>query len=189
MQIKPMPASARDVLRNYPELSRACAGAIEPCQCPIRAVALSTTTLADKEEIAMSVLSLPRGWIEVLGDRWRRWRETVVNRIDIDKFSAAELARLARDIGLDSAEFKKLAARDSHSADLLLRHMAALRLEFAAIKAKYPEVIRDLQRCCTICDNKAQCERSLEGNQSLGEALDYCPNKDTLSVLKSDKCH
>src|SRR5690349_9536910 len=70
-----------------------------------------------------------------------------------------ESACIARDLGISPDELRSLARRDMSAADLLLRRMATLRLDPAQIDSA---VMRDLQRCCSMCKDKVLCMHELE---------------------------
>jgi hypothetical protein len=91
-----------------------------------------------------------------------------------------ELTRVAQDLGISSADLRALAAQDKTAADLLYRRLESLRLDPASID---PAVMRDLQRCCSTCDNKQLCAHELEDGPKGARWPTYCPNEDTIAAI------
>lgn len=93
-------------------------------------------------------------------------------------------AGIARDLGITADDLGALARRDSHSADLLVRRMATMGLDPA--KVGFP-MMRDLQRCCSMCGSKQVCMHELEDKPKVATWPAYCPNEYTLGALIADK--
>jgi len=93
---------------------------------------------------------------------------------------ALDLERIGHDLGISAADLRALAARDKKAADLLYRHLEALRLDPAGVD---PTVMRDLQRCCSTCDSKPLCAHELEDKPQGASWPKYCPNEQTIAAL------
>ena len=65
--------------------------------------------------------------------------------------------------------------------------MAMLGLDPAEISRSQPQTMRDLQRVCTLCADKPDCEHDLAGDPSDPSWRDYCPNEGTLGALASER--
>lgn len=119
---------------------------------------------------------------EALSRRWNAWRATRAQGADLAYCDGAEVGRIAQDLGLSAEELKLLASRDPGSADLLYRRLALLGMDTAKIKAALPQVLRDMQRCCSECNQKGRCVHDLEAGT--GPLMpDYCPNAETLAAV------
>jgi hypothetical protein len=46
--------------------------------------------------------------------------------------------------------------------------------------------MRDLQRVCSICDNKRACEHDLDRNPGSPAWRDYCANADTFAAVAGE---
>jgi hypothetical protein len=104
-------------------------------------------------------------------------RARVNELIDCDP---SEMARVARDLGVSATELCLLVSRDKTAADLLYRRMETLRLDPTSID---PALMRDLQRCCSICDSKQLCAHELEDKPKGANWPKYCPNEYTIAAL------
>ena len=80
----------------------------------------------------------------------------------------------------------ELTRQSADSAALLYR-----RLEQAGIDLRMIDksALRDMQRCCSCCDSKAQCAHELEDQPKTATWPEYCPNRLTLETLGGMKCH
>jgi Family of unknown function (DUF6455) len=95
---------------------------------------------------------------------------------------AAELARIGQDLGISAADLRVLATRDKKAADLLKRRLETLRIDPTSVD---PAVMRDLQRCCSICDSKPLCVHELEDKPKGASWPKYCPNEQTIADLST----
>jgi hypothetical protein len=124
-------------------------------------------------------------------DRLARWwrvsasrRSTVAALAD---WGPAEAARIAQDISVSgAAELRVLAGKWPDSTDLLSRRMRQINLDAAKIVQVEPQVVRDLERVCTLCTSKRRCSRDFAKGRSASSWQAYCPNTMTLRALTAD---
>jgi Family of unknown function (DUF6455) len=121
-------------------------------------------------------VELLRSIVQVGKALWRK-RAAVNELADID---APEVGRIARDLGISSADLRLLASRDKTAAALLYRRMETLRVDPTGLD---PAVMRDLQRCCSNCDSKQLCAHELEDKPKGATWPSYCPNEQTIVAL------
>ena len=118
---------------------------------------------------------------------WRNWNGRRKARLDLDCCGAVEVERIARDMGVSGADLSILAGKWPDAADLLYRRMNEIKLDRMEITQADAQVIRDLQRVCTVCGSKRRCEHELAKNPSDPAWQIYCPNATTLSVLVAER--
>ena len=109
---------------------------------------------------------------------WRNWwsrRGLLGELLDLD---LGEPNIIANNLSLSLTELPLLANSDANAAVQLQRRLALLGLDSKAIN---PSVMRDLVRCCIICNSKRHCTHELEAQPSSADWLKYCPNSDTIS--------
>jgi hypothetical protein len=116
--------------------------------------------------------------IEVFADWWKQHRD---RPRDLDYVTAPDLDTIARDIGVSTADLRRL--NRSGSELLLPRMMAALHLDPAQVKATDLALFRDLQRVCTLCNCKKRCARTLADGDAAATYEAYCPNALSLKAL------
>jgi hypothetical protein len=144
---------------------------------------------ADKRRLAMQVpqTSFPRKVVHVLVGAWRGWRERRARIAELAACDPMELSHMAGDLNLSCEELISLARRDDRSADLVERRLRALGFDPAALSAREPAVMRDLQRCCSVCGNKTRCTHDLDAGVTRGNWRHYCVNSDTLAALMTQR--
>ena len=102
-----------------------------------------------------------------------------------DQLSDFEVARMARDAGLSAHELRSIAQLSPDAAQLLSRRMGVLNLDVDSVLETDMNLMRDMQRLCSICDVKRQCERDLIIRPDNPVWQQYCPNECTLMELQS----
>jgi len=126
------------------------------------------------------------GWLHSIGNAWTRYRRRRAAVAELQGLGTADLERIVQDAGLSFGDVLELAKQSGDSAALLYR-----RLEQTGIASRNIEtaVLRDMQRCCTLCDSKAKCGSELASKPKAASWPDYCPNRLTIESLDPAKCH
>jgi hypothetical protein len=106
---------------------------------------------------------------------------------ELDRCGSAEVERIARDVGVSGADFSILAGKWPDAADQLYWRMNEIKLDRAEVTHADPQVMRDLQRVCTVCGSKRRCEHELANNPSDPAWQKYCPNATTLLALAAKR--
>jgi hypothetical protein len=116
--------------------------------------------------------------------RWLlEWQKARAKLMELDRCGAAEIERIAKDVGLTTRDLRILAAKSADAADLLYRRMAVLGLDPTELGRTEPALLRDLQRLCSTCADHKRCALDLSENAAGSEWHDYCPNAMTLRML------
>jgi len=105
--------------------------------------------------------------------------------LDLDRCGPAEAARIAHDLNVSRGELRVLASK--WPDDLLSRRLKQVELDAAEIVHTEPEVVRDLQRVCTVCGSKRKCNHDLANHPSDSAWVKYCPNATTLGALVAER--
>jgi len=121
------------------------------------------------------------GLIEVFGN-WlihcREMRE--LRQLDSGQFDS-----IARDLRMTPADLDRFVCQGPHSADELPKLLKVLGIDEAALVRSEPAVLRDMERVCVSCGQKAQCRNDLEIGVSARDYEDYCLNAPTMNALRS----
>jgi hypothetical protein len=112
---------------------------------------------------------------------WRNMNIRCRKLAELDSCGPAEVGRIARDLGVSRAELSVLAGK--WPDDLLSRRLQQVNLERAELAHVEPQVLRDLERVCTLCGSKRKCNHDLANNPSDSAWIEYCPNATTLDAL------
>jgi hypothetical protein len=118
-----------------------------------------------------------------VGEWLKSWWEQSTALAELDACSSREMERMARDAGIGVGDLRVLAGKWPDAADLVQRRMAALGIDAVRVDATEPAVMRDLQRVCSLCDNKRVCEHDLDRSPANDAWRAYCPNTGTLAAL------
>src|SRR5262245_51020556 len=121
----------------------------------------STRRRAFITEGAMSCLAQTGerpGFARRLAHWWRNWNGRRRAMAELDRCGSAEVERIARDVGVSGADFSILAGKWPDAADRLYWRMNEIKLDRAEVTHADPQVMRDLQRVCTVCGSKRRCE-------------------------------
>jgi hypothetical protein len=116
---------------------------------------------------------------------WRNWNRTRRTMLDLDRCGPAEAEHIARDLNVSGAELRVLAGK--WPDDLLSRRLKQVELDAAEIVHTEPQVVRDLQRVCTVCGSKRKCDHDLANRPSGSAWVKYCPNATTLGALIAER--
>ena len=126
-------------------------------------------------------------FVRRLAHWWQRWNGRRRAMADLNSCGSAEMERIARDVGVSGADLSILAGKWPDAADLLYWRMNEIKLDRMEITHADPQVMRDLQRVCTICGSKRRCEHQLANNPSDPAWQKYCPNATTLLALAAER--
>lgn len=112
--------------------------------------------------------------------KWLRMWASDGNALELER-CGDDIRRIAADSGVSVADLRRLVPLGPQAAALLPHMMEALNLDPAATPL---EVLRDLQRVCSFCKNKAECTCELARGSADTTYVDFCPNAETLRSLQ-----
>ena len=127
------------------------------------------------------------GFVRRLAHWWRSWNGRRRAMADFDSCGPAEMERIARDVGVNGADLSTLAGKWPDAADLLYWRMNEIKLDPMEITHADAQVMRDLQRVCTVCGSKRRCKHELANNPSDPAWQKYCSNATTLLALAAER--
>jgi len=131
---------------------------------------------------ALSAQSKIRASIGAISQWWREWRDS---SSELKYCGEDAIEGMAKDAGVSVDEFRQLARKSPHSADLLLRRMTALDLDPGEVHRIEPQTFHDLQRVCSMCREQRRCVHDLAADADNPAWKDYCPNVATLMALNA----
>ena len=112
--------------------------------------------------------------------QWLRMWAPDADALELER-CGVDARRIAADSGLGVADLRRLVPLGPQATALLPHMMEALNLDPAATPL---ELLRDLQRVCSFCKNKAECTCELARGSADTTYVDFCPNADTLRSLQ-----
>ena len=96
---------------------------------------------------------------------------------------AANFGRIAGDLRMSSADLEALVRQGPHAADELPMMLTALGVDQEALARTEPLVLRDMERVCSLCNHKRQCDRDLAAGTAAAHYEEYCGNAPTIDGL------
>lgn len=121
--------------------------------------------------------------VEGLIDVFTDWLRHVRERDDDARLDARTFGDISRDLRLPRGELDTLMRMSSHSADELPKLLKVLGLDEAELIRTEPGVMRDMERVCSQCVRKAQCNNDIETGAAAADFGDYCSNAPTIQAL------
>lgn len=118
------------------------------------------------------------------------WLKAIVGRFAsrgvLSELDRTEFDQVARDLNLSRFELQRLSSGNGSSPALLHQRMADFELAPEALTRQHPEVMRDLQRVCGMCDATKRCANEFAQSAPASSRSDYCPNTQTLQALERE---
>jgi hypothetical protein len=106
-------------------------------------------------------------------------------RSELAGLSDEEVARLAQDVGMHAVDFRAMAEQELPRAAELFVRMADVGLDASEVATSERAVMRDLERVCSLCKSKSQCNYDFQ--RGITGIPDYCQNKDTFVALIAER--
>ncbi|WP_210340426.1 hypothetical protein [Bradyrhizobium sp. CCBAU 51753] len=110
-----------------------------------------------------------------------RLRAFLARRHEFDLMAAREVDEIAHELNLSTSDLRAL-AREQGSPELLSKRLEHAGLSEQSLASSHCDVLRDLQRVCGLCREKARCAADLARERRASPAK-YCPNELTLTAL------
>jgi transcriptional regulator with XRE-family HTH domain len=111
---------------------------------------------------------------------WLRHRRELNEMRQMDR---TDFDRIAGDLQVSPDELDELVRNGPHAADELPKLLQALGIDEAALASAQPLVLRDMERVCAMCRDKARCDRDLAAGTSAEHYHSYCLNAPTIDRL------
>ena len=116
--------------------------------------------------------------------RWRAWWR---KHNELASLPRDELHRMAADFGMGTRDLEELVAKGPQAADLLHQRLDALGLSRADVQRIAFSLMRDLERTCACCSDKAECKKDLAAKPDDPAWKQYCPNAVSLEAIMKAK--
>ena len=135
----------------------------------------------------MTVQEHPYPRVEMLIDTFANWLKHRRELSEIRQMDTAEFDRIASDLRVSPGELETLVRQGPHAADELPLLLKALGIDEKALARTEPLVLRDMERVCSLCSHKRECDRDLHAGTSSEHYQGYCLNAATIDSLADRK--
>ena len=123
--------------------------------------------------------------VDRIADAFGNWLQRRRDIREIREFDGSELAKVARELNVATADLDTLVHQGPHAADELSTLLTLLGVDKEALAEKQPLVLRDMTRVCASCQQKRRCDRDLSQGSSAQHFEDYCLNAPALEGLRT----
>jgi len=131
----------------------------------------------------MTVQEKPYPVVNLVIDTFGEWLKHRRELREMREMDAASLGQIASELRMSSADLEALVRRGPHAADELPQMLAALGVDQQDLARTEPLVLRDMERVCSLCNHKRQCDRDLAAGTAAAHYQEYCGNADTIDGL------
>jgi transcriptional regulator with XRE-family HTH domain len=131
----------------------------------------------------MTAQSKPFSAIEVLTTAFGDWLKHRRELNELRQLDTNEFDRIAGELRVSPSDLNELVRQGPHAADELPKLLKALGIDEEALARTQPLVLRDMERVCSLCQDKGQCDRDLAAGTSAEHYKGYCLNASTIDVL------
>ncbi len=123
--------------------------------------------------------------IDMFGD-WLKHRRELGELRELD---TASFNQIASDLRVSPVDLNELVRHGPNSADELPKLLKALGIDEENLARTEPLVLRDMERVCSLCNHKRQCDHDLAAGASPGRYHQYCLNASTIDALDEPARH
>ena len=102
---------------------------------------------------------------------------------EIRQMDRTDFDRIAEDLRVSPTDLDALVRHGSHAADELPVMLKALGIDEHKLARTEPMLLRDMERVCALCRDKAKCDRDLIAGTAAAHYEDYCLNAPTIDQL------
>ncbi|MGA2291789.1 DUF6455 family protein [Bradyrhizobium sp.] len=131
----------------------------------------------------MTAQSKPFPGVAILINTFGDWLKHRRELNELRQLGTAEFDRIASELQVTPADLNELVRHGPHAADELPGLLKALGIDEEALARAEPLVLRDMERVCTLCRDKGQCDRDLAAGTSAEHYRGYCLNASTIDSL------
>ncbi|MCP3393578.1 DUF6455 family protein [Bradyrhizobium sp. CCGB12] len=131
----------------------------------------------------MSTASRPYPIVQDLIESFVGWLKHRRDMNEMRQLDRADFDRIASDLRIAPDDLDALVRHGKHVADELPKMLEQLGINAEGLGRAQPLLLRDMERVCSLCNNKGQCDRELAAGSAAENFHGYCGNAATLESL------
>ena len=131
----------------------------------------------------MSTASRPYPIVQDLIESFAGWLKHRREINEMRQLDRADFDRIASDLRIAPDDLDALVRHGKHAADELPRMLERLGINAEGLGRAQPLLLRDMERVCSLCNHKRQCDRELADGSAAENFHGYCGNAATLESL------
>ena len=119
--------------------------------------------------------------VERLAHRFGDWLKHRQELNEMRQLNTSEFDRIAGDLRVSPSDLDELVRHGPHAADELPQLLKSLGITEDDLARVQPMLVHDMERVCSLCANKRECDRDLAAGTSAEHYQGYCPNTSTIA--------
>jgi len=127
--------------------------------------------------------------VEFLIDKFANWLKHRRELNEMRQLNRTDFNLIAQDLRISPDALDQLVQVGPHGADELPKMLKSLGIDEADLVRTEPLMVRDMQRVCGLCRDKAQCHHELDAGTSAEHYKAYCPNAPSIEALGQQSGH
>ncbi len=131
----------------------------------------------------MTAHAKPYPRVEQLISTFAEWLKHRRELNEMRQLDRVEFDRIASDLRVSPDELDELVRHGSHGADELPQLLKVLGIDEGDLASAQPLLLRDMERVCSLCNHKGECDRDLADGTAAENYHRYCANAATLESL------
>ncbi len=121
--------------------------------------------------------------VEYWTGRFCDWLKSTQRLGELRRLNTGDFRRIAGELRVTPGDMNALVRRGPHAADELPKLLKALGIDDKDVVRTEPQVLRDMERVCALCQQKGRCDRDLATGRSAERYKEYCLNVSTIEGL------
>jgi hypothetical protein len=134
-------------------------------------------------ELSMSTASRPYPIVQDLIESFAGWLKHRRELNEMRQLDRSDFDRIANDLRIAPDDLEELVRHGRHAADELPQLLEQLGISEERLGQAQPLLLRDMERVCSLCRDKAQWHRDLADGSAAENYHGYCGNAATLESL------
>jgi hypothetical protein len=131
----------------------------------------------------MSTASRPYPLVQDLIECFAGWLKHRRELNEMRQLDRTDFDRIANDLRIAPDDLEELVRHGRHAADELPKMLEQLGISEERLGQVQPLLLRDMERVCSLCKEKAHCHRDLADGTAAENYHGYCGNAATLESL------
>ncbi|MBR0782756.1 DUF6455 family protein [Bradyrhizobium iriomotense] len=131
----------------------------------------------------MSTASRPYPIVQDLIETFANWLKHRREMNEMRQLDRADFDRIAADLRIAPDDLEELVRHGKHAADELPKMLHQLGISAERLGQAQPLLLRDMERTCSLCNHKGECDRDLAEGTAAENYHGYCANAATLESL------
>ncbi|WP_027533279.1 DUF6455 family protein [Bradyrhizobium sp. WSM3983] len=131
----------------------------------------------------MSTASRPYPIVQDLIESFANWLKHRRELSELRQLDRSDFDRIANDLRIAPDDLEELVRHGRHAADELPQMLDRLGIDSGLLQRAQPLLLRDMERVCSLCQQKARCNLELVTGAAAENYPGYCGNAATLESL------